>query len=97
MIIQFIGAVAGAAVIVGIISMVLARRIAKPLEALDEAVTSITKGDLKRKVTLTGDIQEVDSFRKGRELPFERAIRVNGSLESEEVLFIHFRVGVMDP
>ena len=64
LILQLLGAVVGASVLAGLVSMVLARRIARPLEALDQAATSITGGDLTHQDLPSGGIIEVDNLIK---------------------------------
>ena len=62
LILQLITAVLGAATVAGIISMILAKRIAKPLEELNQAASSISKGNLTQQVTQSDGILEVDNL-----------------------------------
>ena len=50
LILQLAGAGLGAAFLAGLASMLLSRRIARPLEELDRAALAISEGDLSRQV-----------------------------------------------
>jgi len=64
LILQLLGAVIGAAFLAGLVSMILARRIARPLEALDQAASSISEGILTQQYLQPGGIKEVDNLNK---------------------------------
>jgi signal transduction histidine kinase len=59
---QLAGGVLVAALLAGLIGMLLARGIARPLESLDRAATAVSTGDLNQQVPVDGSIQEFNSL-----------------------------------
>ena len=59
---QLIGAVTGAGILAGIIGIILAQRIAKPLENLDQAAAAVSSGDLDQQVPIETGIKELENL-----------------------------------
>ena len=60
--VQIIGAVSAAGILAGIAGIFLARRIAKPLENLDQAAGAVSEGDLNQQVPIEKGITELENL-----------------------------------
>jgi len=59
---QLLGAVGGAVLLAGGVGILLASRIAQPLEVLDKSASAISGGDFTQQVSIDAGIREVDNL-----------------------------------